>query len=117
MKRMIGLVLVSVMVAGGIAAWAGGGDCLSGKAAPSCHPMKTSLNLTDEQQAKVATLMRDCAKATSTSERRAMCETGMQKILTPEQFTQWKAMHDQAAKTGACPMMGGGGPKKACCGQ
>ena len=115
MKKIVGLALVSVLVAGGIAVFAGSGDCMSGKAAKSCSPMGTSLKLTDEQQARVATLMRDCAKATSTSERRATCEAGMEKILTPEQFTQWKAMHDQASKTGACPTMGGGASKKGCC--
>jgi hypothetical protein len=117
MKKVIGLALVSLLVAGGFAAFAGGGDRVAGKAAASAScPVGAKLNLTAEQQARVAALMQECAKATSTSERRTMCEDGMQKILTPEQLTQWQATRDQAGKTGQCSTAGGAA-RKGCCGQ
>ena len=34
-----------------------------------------------------------------------MFAQGMQRILTPEQFAQWKSVSDKMAKDGACPLM------------
>lgn len=106
MKRFLALA-VAVGVMSAAAVYAGPGCCggMSAKGASCSGDMFSKLNLTPDQKAKVDTLMMECHKATSTSEFHAMFDSGMEKILTPEQLTQWKAMGEKAAKSGGCPFM------------
>jgi Spy/CpxP family protein refolding chaperone len=110
MKRLLGLAAAVAVLIGTASVYADGGCCAGGKAKMSangaaCSDMYSKLKLTEEQKAKVATLKDDCLKATSTSERHAMMTKGMEKILTPEQFAQWKSTCDEGMKSGACPAM------------
>lgn len=113
MKRILGLIVAVVVLAGVASAFAdSGGCCMSkkakGDAKASCPDMFGKLNLTDKQKAQVKVLCEQCESATSTSERRAMMSEGLQKILTPEQYGQLKANCDKAAKDGGgCPFMKG----------
>ena len=76
------------------------------KSGASCSgDMFSKLNLTPDQKARVNTLMEDCHKATSQSEFHAMLSSGMEKILTPDQLAQWKAMKEKSSKSGGCPFM------------
>jgi Spy/CpxP family protein refolding chaperone len=67
--------------------------------------MLSKLNLTPEQKAKIETLKADTRRATSTSEMHQMFSAGLEKILTPEQFSQWDAHSGKAMKSGTCPFM------------
>jgi len=102
---------------GAAAVYADSGGCggmskSSGKEAACCgSDMFSKLKLTDEQKAKIEVLKADCQKATSTSELHAVFATGLEKILTPDQLAQWKAMNDKATKTGTCPFMKSSGAK------
>ena len=110
MKRLLGLAVAMAVLIGTASVYADGGCCAAGKAKmgakrAACGDMFSKLNLTDVQKAKVAALKDECLKATSTSERHQMMAKGMQDILTPQQFAQWKAMCDTGMKSGACPAM------------
>ena len=111
MKRILGLAVAAVVLVGTVSAFAGGDGCCMGKKAKgeakaSCSDMFGKLNLSKEQQAKVTALMEQCRNATSKSECKAMMSEGLEKILTPEQLTQWKADCDKAKASGDCPMKG-----------
>jgi len=110
MKRLLGLAVAAVVLIGTASVYADGGCCAAGKAkmgakGAACCDTFSKLNLNDMQKAKIAALKDECLKATSTSERRSMMAKGMQDILTPEQFAQWKSMCDAGMKSGACPAM------------
>jgi Spy/CpxP family protein refolding chaperone len=110
MKRLFAFTVAVAVIVGAMSAYAGDGCCAAGKAkseakSAACGDKFSKLNLTDEQKAKIATLKEQTARATSTSEARAMMSKGMESILTPEQFTQWQSGCDKAAKSGECPFM------------
>jgi hypothetical protein len=111
--RTFVILAVAAMVAMGTAVYAGEGCCAGmSKSGASCTgDMFSKLNLTPEQKARVSTLMEDCHKATSHSEFHAMLNSGLEKILTPDQLAQWKAVKENASKTGGCPFMNSMGPK------
>lgn len=108
MKRFYAFVVVAALMVGAAAVYAGDGCCAgmskSAKGA-ACSDMLSKLKLTDEQKARVETLKEQCHTATSTSERREMMTKGMESILTPDQFAQWKSACDKAMSSGACPAM------------
>ncbi|HVM61130.1 MAG TPA: hypothetical protein VMV72_09715 [Verrucomicrobiae bacterium] len=112
MKKCI-VLAVAAMVTMAAAVYADGGCCAGmSKTGASCSgDMFSKLNLTPDQKAKVTTLLADCHKATSQSEFHAMFNSGMEKILTPDQLAQWKSMSDKAAKSGTCPFMNSSGAK------
>ena len=107
MKRFFAFVVAAVVVLSAAAVYAGQGCCsgMSAKGASCSGDMFSKLNLTPDQKAKVNTLMAECHKATSTSEFHQLFSSGMEKILTPDQLAQWKAMGDKAGKSGGCPFM------------
>ncbi len=110
MKRFLAFVVAAVVVMSAAAVYAGEGCCggmskSSAKGGACCGDMFSKLNLTPDQKAKVNTLMTECHKATSTSEFHQLFRSGLEKILTPDQFAQWKAMGDKTAKGGGCPFM------------
>ena len=110
MKRFLAFVVAAVVVMSAAAVYAGEGCCAgmskSRRKGASCSgDMFSKLNLTPDQKAKVNTLMTECHKATSTSEFHQLMSSGLEKILTPDQLAQWKAMGDKAAKGGGCPFM------------
>ena len=110
MKRLLGLAVAVVVLVGAARVYAGDGCCAAGKMKDSakgaaCGDMFSKLNLTADQKAKITALKDECLKATSTSERREMMAKGMQGILTPEQFAQWKNACDKGMKSGACSSM------------
>ena len=111
MKKMIVAAVLTVFVAGGIAVFAHCGNCPGDKPAAAVAPAKpatccAALKLTDDQQAQVAKLKEQCGKATCTSECKATCDEGMKKILTADQYEQWKAMCAAKGKAGRCPVAG-----------
>lgn len=107
MNKVLGFVLAGVIAVGVTGAFAGGGCCAAGKAESSanssCDASLAKLNLTDAQKAQVAELKKQCKSATSTSERIAKCNAGLEKILTAEQLAQWNSSC-QAPSKGGCPM-------------
>jgi hypothetical protein len=112
MKRILGLAVAVVVLAGVASAFAdGGGCCMSkkakGDAKASCPDMFGKLNLSDKQKAQVKVLSEQCEKATSTSERHEMFSKGIQDILTPEQYSQWKTDCEKMKAGGECPFMKG----------
>ena len=116
MKRFLAFVVAAVVVMSAAAVYAGEGCCggmskSSAKGGACCGDMFSKLNLTPDQKAKVNTLMADCHKATSTSECRQLMSSGLEKILTPDQLAQWKAMGDKTSKGGGCPFMNSTGAK------
>ncbi|MGA2604878.1 MAG: hypothetical protein ABSG14_11680 [Verrucomicrobiia bacterium] len=107
MKKFLAFTVVVVIAVSAAALYAGEGCCAgkSAKGAACCSDMFSKLNLTPEQKARVNNLFIDCHKATSHSEFHAMLSNGLEKILTPDQLAQWKAMCDKDAKSGGCPFM------------
>ena len=110
MKRFCVYAVAAALLVGAASVYAGDGCCAAGKMKDSakgaaCGDMFSKLKLTDEQKAKVTTLKEQCNRATSTSECRDIMAKGMEQILTPEQFAQWKANCDRAMKSGACSSM------------
>jgi Spy/CpxP family protein refolding chaperone len=107
MKKVLGLVLAAV-VAMGVVSYAGSGCCAAGKAmsdGKGCplSDITSKLDLTDEQKTKVAALKTECKRASSTSECKTIMSDGLSKILTAEQFAQWKADCDKVKGSGECP--------------
>ena len=121
MKKTLGILIASIALVS-LNAFAHCGKCPGDKPvatkAAVCPMSGAGLNLTEEQKTKIAALKQECAKATSTSDCKAKCAAGMEKILDAEQFKAWK---EAAAKCGdACPLMGKGASdkaekKKECC--
>ena len=116
MKKLLAFAVAAIITIGATAVYAGQGCCAgmskSGAKGAACGGgMFSKLNLTDEQKAKVDALKADCRRATSTSECHEIFSQGMEKILTPEQFAQWKAQSDKAMKSGTCPFMNSAGAK------
>jgi len=113
MKRLLAFAVAAVVVMSAAAVYAGEGCCrgMSEKGASCCDNMFSKLNLTPDQKARVNTLMAECHKATSTSEFHQMFSSGLEKILTPDQLAQWKAMGCKAPKVGGCPFMNSTGAK------
>ena len=112
MKKFLALAVAAVVVISAAAVYAGEGCCggMSANGASCSGNMFSKLNLTPDQKAKVSTLLTECHKATSTSEFHQLLSTGMEKILTPDQLAQWKALSDKAVK-GGCPVMNSGTSK------
>jgi hypothetical protein len=113
MKRLLAFAVAAVVVMSAAAVYAGEGCCrgMSAKGASCCGNMFSKLNLTPDQKARVNTLMAECHKATSTSECRQLLSSGLEKILTPDQLAQWKAMGCKPPKSGGCPFMNSTGAK------
>jgi len=113
MKRLLAFAVAVGVVIGAAAVYADGGGCggmskSSDKGGACCNAdMFSKLNLTPAQKAKVETLKADCQRATSTSEMHQMFDSGLVKILTPDQLAQWKAHSDKAVKSGGCPYSNG----------
>jgi Spy/CpxP family protein refolding chaperone len=112
MRKVLAFAVAAIITMGAVAVYAGSGCCAGmsksgAKGAACCGSMFSKLNLTDGQKAKIETLKADCRRATSTSECHEIFSQGLEKILTPEQLTQWKAQCDAAkAKAGGeCPYM------------
>src|SRR5271154_4430625 len=112
MKRFLALAVAAVVVMSAAVVYAGEGCCggMSAKGASCSSDLFSKLNLTPDQKTKVNTLMADCHKAASTSEFHQQFNSGLEKILTPDQLAQWKAMSDKAAKSGGCPFMNSTSP-------
>jgi Spy/CpxP family protein refolding chaperone len=116
MKKFLVLAVAAIITMGAVAVYAGQGCCAgmskSGAKGGACSgDMFSKLNLTGEQKAKIEALKADCRRATSTSECHDVFSKGLEKILTPEQLTQWKTQSDKAMKSGTCPFMNSGGAK------
>jgi Spy/CpxP family protein refolding chaperone len=112
MKKFLAVAVAAIITMGAAAVYADSGGCAgmsksSTKGSCCGADMFSKLNLTPEQKAKIETLKADCRRATSTSEMHQAFSSGLGKILTPEQLTQWKAQTDKAMKSGACPYSNG----------
>jgi Spy/CpxP family protein refolding chaperone len=115
MKKFLAFTVAAVIAFGAASVFADSGCCAgmskSGAKGASCGDMFSKLNLTDEQKAKVETLKQVCLKATSTSEFHAMFNSGLAKILTPDQLAQWETHSGKAKASGECPFMKSTGAK------
>ncbi len=106
MKKLLGFAVAMAVLAGVASTYADGGcSGMAGKSSSGscCSAMFSKLDLTSQQKAQVTALQEQCKRATSTSEYHEMFSKGLEKILTPEQLTQWKANVDKASKSGQCP--------------
>ncbi len=108
MNKFVPLFCAAVLVSAA-STYAGDGCCPSGKAsakaaAGQCGAGFTKLNLTEEQQAKVAALKAECDKEGCTEASRAKMTKGLEGILNADQFAQWKAMCAKESKAAGCPM-------------
>jgi len=112
MKKLLAFAVVAVVVISVAPLYAGEGCCAekSAKGAACCGDMFSKLNLTPDQKARVNSLLADCHRATSHSEFHAMFSSGLEKILTPDQFAQWKTSCGKASNSGGCPFMKSSGP-------
>ena len=115
MRKFLAFAVAAVIAFGAASVFADSGCCAgmskSGAKGASCGDMFSKLNLTDEQKAKVETLKQSCLKATSTSEFHTMFNSGLEKILTPDQLAQWSAHCGKAKESGGCPFMKSMGAK------
>jgi Spy/CpxP family protein refolding chaperone len=109
MKKLLGIAVAAAVLTAVASTYAGDVkmSCCSGQQARDacCGEMSTKLNLTADQQARITALNGQLRTATSKSERRAMFGQGMQRILTADQYAQWKSASDKMARSGACPFM------------
>jgi Spy/CpxP family protein refolding chaperone len=120
MKRLIMLAVVSAVCMGLVSSCV----CSKGEAKP-CKPAKCSmagkegmsidkcpvmskLNLTDEQKAKVQAICDGCSKEKCSKKACKKMTAELEKVLTPEQMTQYKAACEEMKKEGKCG-------KKSCC--
>jgi len=102
------LVAVCAVAAVSLSAYAGEGCCASkakaaAKASGGCGDMLSKLNLTADQQAKIASLKADCDKEKCSDSARAKYMKGLEGILTAEQVAQCKELCAKEGKN-ACPM-------------
>jgi Spy/CpxP family protein refolding chaperone len=108
MKKLLGIAVAAAMLAAVASTYAGEAkmSCCAGKHASDagCAEMSSKLNLTADQQARITALNGQLSTATSKSERRAMFDQGIQRILTADQYAQWKSSCDKKVRTGACPL-------------
>jgi hypothetical protein len=115
MRKFLAFTVAAVVAFGAASVFADSGCCAgmskSSAKGASCGDMFSKLNLTPEQKAKVETLKQDCLKATSTSEFHAMFNSGLEKILSPDQLAQCEAHCGKAKASGACPYMKSMGAK------
>ena len=105
MKRVFGVMLVSVLLLGTMSVFAGEGCCAAGTSAKPADCF-AKLNLTADQKAKVDALQADCKTSACTMAAHEKLAAGLKTILTPEQYTQWTKACEQAkgAKSGGtCP--------------
>lgn len=116
MKKVLGVVLATVVALGINGSFAGEACCPSkAKAAASaCQDKFGKLNLTDAQKTKLSALDGRVKNATSTSEGKAMYQKGLEEILTADQLAQLKASCEkdaagcakEKASAGGCPFSG-----------
>ena len=93
MKKFLAVTVAAIVAFGAASVFADSGCCggmsKSSAKGASCGDMFGKLNLTAEQKAKIDVLKQSCLKATSTSEFHAMLNSGLEKILTPDQLAQF----------------------------
>jgi hypothetical protein len=113
MKQFLITLIVAGLMGSATGVWAGCGRCPSDKAAAAadgkCAGMGalSKMSLTEDQTIKVKAVREQCAKATSQDECLKICSENLAKILTPEQFKQWKASTAECAGAkGKCPVSG-----------
>ena len=115
MRKFLAFTVAAVIALGAASVFAGEGCCggmsKSSAKGASCSDMFSKLNLTGEQKTKVEALKLDCLKATSTSEFYTMFNSGLEKILTPDQLAQWETHGGKAKASGECPYMKSTGVK------
>jgi hypothetical protein len=115
MKKFLAFTVAAVISLSAASVFADSGCCggmsKSSAKGASCGDMFSKLNLTDEQKAKIDVLKQGCLKATSTSEFHAMFNSGLQKILTPDQLAQWDTHCGKAKASSECPFMKSTGAK------
>jgi Spy/CpxP family protein refolding chaperone len=74
-------------------------------------PVMAKLNLTDEQKAKVQAICDGCEKGKCSKSACKKMTEELEKVLTPEQMTQFKAACADMKKEGKCCSKSG----KSCC--
>lgn len=106
-RHIVMLLVAGALLVATTAVYAGQGCCLSKtKAAQTetnCMGSFAGLQLSDEQKTKLAAVSAECAKSGCSQAAHAKCAASAKEILTPEQFSQWKAQCDKMRKSGRCP--------------
>ena len=69
-------------------------------------PVMAKLNLTDAQKAEVQKICGKCAKSGCSEKSCGKMMKDMEKVLTPEQMTQFKAACGEMKGKGGCCMKG-----------
>jgi len=100
MKRVLGVMLVSVLLLGAEAVFAGDG-CYGGGSGAKAADCFAKLNLTADQKAKVDALQEDCKSGCTMAAREKLVK-GLKAILTPDQYAQWTKACEQANGAGKC---------------
>ncbi len=106
MKKALVVFIATGLLAAYSTAWAGSGCCpLAAKKAQEEKASNglAALNLTAEQQTKMAALREKCGTAKSREECAKMCNDELKKILNAEQFTAWQKAGNTCVRGESCP--------------
>jgi Spy/CpxP family protein refolding chaperone len=100
------MVIAGIVAVSAASAWAGGACCAKGKKA-SCVDKMSSLNLTEEQKAKITELEQACKKACDeaggySKEACAKMDSDVRAVLTEEQAAQWDEICGAKKAKGNC---------------
>lgn len=107
MKRVFGLLVAAMLVVGSVSVYANCGKCGPAgekQAKGDCGDCFAKLNLTADQKAKLAELKADCGKGGCPITAKTKLDDGAKKILTADQYKQWKSECAKAGKDGGCPL-------------
>lgn len=102
MKKVLTLIVAGVLSFGLVQSWAGGSCCMSKKKdAASCMDQMSSLNLTEDQKAKISDIEAQCKAEADNKEACAKYKAQIRDVLTEEQRTQFDAMAKKGEEHGA----------------
>jgi len=105
MKRLFGWMIATAVLTSATAVFAGCGSCPSDTKAKSDKPCCVALQkvkLTDEQKAKVATLLEECKGISCPIATQKKMAKELKGILTDQQYQQWEKACAAAQKSSGC---------------
>lgn len=95
MRSIVASLALALALGGAASAWAGGSCCAAGKgkqaAMKGCSDSFASLDLSAEQQAKIAEIEKACAAEGSGKEACEKYKGEIKKLLTADQLKAWEA--------------------------
>lgn len=101
MRTWVMAVIAASLVMGVASAWAGGSCCASKKSANAgdvakggkdwdqCEKMISSMDLSEDQKAKISSIQEACKKEGSTEESCGKYMSQIRDVLTPDQQAKW----------------------------